>query len=43
MCREIPYTMGLEWRTLAAGFLGGRARTYNESPFEYVKVNRQIG
>ncbi len=43
MCKEIPYAMGLEWRTLVAGVAGGSARCFIECPFEYAKVKRQTG
>ena len=43
MRKEIPYTFGLEWRTLCAGIAGGTARTLVECPFEYAKVKRQTG
>lgn len=38
MCREIPFTMGVEWRTVVAGIAGGSARAIIECPFEYAKV-----
>jgi len=43
MCTEIPGMMGIEWRTLCAGFAGGSARALIECPFEYAKVKRQTG
>ena len=43
LCQEIPYMMGLEWRTLFAGIAGGSARSFIECPFEYAKVKRQTG
>ena len=40
LCQEIPFMMGLEWRTLFAGIAGGSARSFIECPFEYAKVKR---
>ena len=40
LCQSIPYTGGLEWRTLVAGFLGGSARALIECPVDYIKVKR---
>lgn len=39
---EIPYTRGLEVRTVAAGVVSGICRSLTECPFEYVKVRRQV-
>jgi solute carrier family 25 (mitochondrial carnitine/acylcarnitine transporter), member 20/29 len=38
----IPYTKGLEVRTIAAGIVSGISRTLAECPFEYVKVRKQV-
>lgn len=38
MCKEVPGMFGVEYRTIAAGFLGGSARSCIECPFEYAKV-----
>ena len=43
MRKEIPYTFGLEWRTLCSGIMAGSARTLVECPFEYAKVKGQTG
>lgn len=43
LCKPIPGAFGIEWRTLFAGFLAGSARSFIECPFEYAKVNRQVG
>ena len=43
MCTKIPFSGGIEWRTLAAGWLSGSFRAILECPFEYAKVNRQTG
>lgn len=40
---HIPYTGGIEWRTFAAGWMSGSFRALLECPFEYAKVNRQVG
>ena len=40
MLYKIPYSGGLELRTLTAGFLTGALRTIGECPFEYAKVKR---
>lgn len=37
----IPYTSGLEIRTIAAGLASGICRTLAECPFEFVKVRKQ--
>ena len=38
---EIPYTMGLEVRTVVAGLACGVGRALVECPFEFVKVRKQ--
>lgn len=43
MRSKIPFTGGLELRTVAAGFLSGSFRSLLETPFEYIKVKRQTG
>ena len=43
LCTEIPFTGGLEPRTVLAGAVGGAIRSFIECPFEYVKVRRQTG
>ena len=43
LCQEIPYTMGIEYRTVLAGMAGGSARAFIECPFDYAKVKRQTG
>lgn len=40
LCKEIPYTGGVEYRTMLAGIAGGSARAFIECPFEYAKVKR---
>jgi len=40
---HIPFTGGLEFRTVVAGWLSGSFRALLECPFEYVKVKRQTG
>jgi len=37
----IPNTMGLEMRTVAAGFASGIGRSLVECPFEFIKVRKQ--
>jgi solute carrier family 25 carnitine/acylcarnitine transporter 20/29 len=37
----IPHTMGLEMRTVAAGFACGIGRAVVECPFEFIKVRKQ--
>ena len=41
--KEIPYTGGLEQRTLLSGMCAGLIRSIIECPFEYVKVRKQTG
>ena len=41
MCKEVPGMLGVEWRTLAAGWASGSARSLIECPFEYAKVRGQ--
>lgn len=43
LCKEIPYMMGVEYRTVLAGIAGGSARAFIECPFDYAKVKRQTG
>ena len=43
MRTQIPYTMGLEARVVAAGLIGGSCRSLVECPFEYAKVKGQTG
>ena len=43
LCKDIPMTGGLEYRTVLAGIVGGSARSFIECPFEYAKVKRQTG
>ena len=38
MSKVIPYSNGLEYRTLAAGVIAGSVRSVLECPFEYAKV-----
>ena len=40
---KIPYTFGLQIKVLIGGFSSGLVRAILECPFEYSKVNRQIG
>lgn len=40
---KIPYTFNLELRVLVSSFLAGTARSIIECPFEYSKVQGQIG
>ena len=35
---KIPFSGGIEWRVLLAGFTAGSTRAVFESPFEYAKV-----
>jgi solute carrier family 25 carnitine/acylcarnitine transporter 20/29 len=39
---SIPYTKGLEVRTIAAGLVSGICRSLAECPFEFVKVRMQV-
>lgn len=39
----IPFTFGLQIKVLTAGFVSGSVRAILECPFEYSKVNLQIG
>ena len=41
--KEIPYCFGLQIRVLFAGFVAGSIRAIIECPFEYSKVQGQIG
>merc|ERR1712228_326005 len=41
MSKEIPFTNGLQARTLAAAFIAGTVRSLLECPFEYTKVRLQ--
>jgi solute carrier family 25 carnitine/acylcarnitine transporter 20/29 len=41
--KPIPFTAGLEPRVLLGGLASGTARAIIENPFEYSKVQRQIG
>lgn len=43
MRKTIPFTGGLEYRTVAAGWASGSFRALLECPFEYAKVRRQTG
>lgn len=43
MCQAIPFTFGLQWKILIAGWAGGSVRAFIECPFEYAKVKRQTG
>ena len=36
--KAIPYTNGLQWRTVAAALVAGTVRSILECPFEYTKV-----
>jgi hypothetical protein len=38
----IPFTFGLEMRTVIAGVMSGVCRSLVECPFEYVKIRRQV-
>ena len=38
MCNEIPGFLGIEYRTLLAGFIAASSRAFIECPFEYAKV-----
>ena len=40
---KIPFSGGIELRTFCAGFMSGTFRAIMECPFEYAKVNRQVG
>jgi solute carrier family 25 carnitine/acylcarnitine transporter 20/29 len=40
--KVIPYTKGLEVRTIVAGIASGICRSLVECPFEFVKIRRQI-
>jgi len=40
MRRKIPWSGGLELRTVVAGWLSGSFRAVLECPFEYIKVRR---
>ena len=40
MCQTIPFTGGLEYRTVVAGWASGSFRAVLECPFEYAKVRR---
>ena len=40
---EIPYTCGLQQRTLLSGMSAGLVRAVIECPFEYVKVRQMTG
>ena len=37
-CRTLPFSGGLEYRTILAGFVAGSIRSILECPFEYAKV-----
>ena len=41
MRETIPFTGGIEYRTLCAGWMSGSFRALLECPFEYAKVKRQ--
>ena len=41
MREKIPFTGGIEYRTLCAGWIAGSVRSLLECPFEYAKVKRQ--
>uniref|UniRef100_A0A6V1XCR7 Mitochondrial carrier protein n=1 Tax=Heterosigma akashiwo TaxID=2829 RepID=A0A6V1XCR7_HETAK len=43
MRKTIPFTAGMEYRTILAGWLSGASRAVLETPFEYIKVKRQTG
>ena len=43
MSAEIPFTNGLQLRTLAAALIAGTVRSVLECPFEYTKVRLQTG
>jgi len=40
MKEKIPFSGGIEWRILLAGFTAGSVRSLIECPFEYAKVKR---
>ena len=40
---KIPMSGGIEFKTFCAGFMSGTFRAILECPFEYAKVNRQVG
>ena len=40
MTMKIPYTGGLEPRTILGGFNAGLVRSVLECPFEYAKIKR---
>jgi hypothetical protein len=40
MRTKIPFSGGLEFRTVVAGLLSGSFRSVLECPFEYIKVKR---
>ena len=41
LTKKIPYTGGLEVRTIYASLISGVARAVAENPFEYAKVKQQ--
>lgn len=43
MTKTIPFTGGIELRTVVAGVASGSFRAILECPFEYAKVRRQTG
>ena len=43
LASAIPFSAGLEYRTVAASFIAGIFRGLVENPFEYAKVKRQTG
>ena len=43
MKKEVPFTFGLQPRVILGGAAAGITRSFIESPFEYIKVRRQIG
>ena len=43
MSKTIPYSNGLEYRTLVSGIIAGSIRSCLECPFEYAKVKLQTG
>ena len=43
MCAEIPGLLGVEYRTLMAGYIAASSRALLECPFEYAKVKGQTG
>lgn len=43
LTKEIPYTGGVQKRTVLSGMCAGLVRSVLECPFEYIKVRQQTG